>query len=412
MAGETLVVRAAKILSPDPCAADAILVRDGRIIEVGAWSALVTAGARVLDLPHLTVVPGFIDTHVHISGSGRRSAVEDRRLEADDVQLLRSAGNGSLNLQEGVTTVRDCGARNHVIFTYRDAVQRGYLAGPRILATGAPLTRTGGHGSMWGGEVDTADEVRRHIRGQAKLGADALKVMVDMGLDGAGRARPGLLLFSGAELRTIVGEAADWGLPVVAHCLTVGGIRAATHAGVHSIEHGIFYEPTTGAHAYDEGLVDDIARQGIWVNPGQTFAYEAISTPDPSERFARNAAMFEHRLADAERMLRAGVRMVAGTDAGTYATPFGRFALAPILFAQRMGMTEMQALKACTSDAAEAIGLGGEVGEIRPGLAADLVAVDGDPTIDVTSLERVRLTMRAGSIVHAAGAFAVGEGAS
>jgi imidazolonepropionase-like amidohydrolase len=411
MPGETLVVRAAKILSPDPSAFDAVSVQDGRILEVGTWSALSAAGTRALDLRPLAVVPGFIDTHVHISGSGRRSAVEDRRLETDDVQLLRSAGNGSLNLREGVTTVRDCGARNHVIFTYRDAVQRGYLAGPRVLAAGAPMTRTGGHGSMWGGEVDTPDEVRRHIRQQAKLGADALKVMVDMGLDGSGRARPGLLLFDGRELAGIVREAADWGLLVVAHCLTVAGVKAASHAGVHSIEHGIFYDPATGEHAYDEDLVDDIARQGIWVNPGQTFAYEAISTPDPSERFARNAAMFEHRLADAERMMRAGVRMVAGTDAGTYATPFGRFALAPILFAQRMGMTPLQALKACTSDAAEAIGLAGEIGEIRAGLAADLVAVDGDPTTDVTALERVRLTMRAGSIVHDGGVPALKEAA-
>jgi imidazolonepropionase-like amidohydrolase len=259
---------------------------------------------------------------------------------------------------------------------------------------------------MWGGEVDTRDETRQVIRRQSKLGADALKVMVDMGLDGSGRAKPGLLMFSGEELGWIVQEAADWGLPVIAHCLTVDGIRSATTARVHSIEHAIFYDPGTGEHAYDPALVDEIAANGIWVNPGQTFAYEAISTPQPGERFARNAQMFDARLQDSERMLAAGVRMVTGTDAGTYATPFGRFALAPVLFATRMGMSPFEALRAATSDAAEAIGIRHAAGRIQPGMAADLVAVDGDPTVDITALERVRLTMIGGRIVHRDGVAA------
>jgi imidazolonepropionase-like amidohydrolase len=394
------LVRASRILAPEPTESDAVLIEGTRIAAVGRWLDLSSVQASVLDVRPLTVVPGLVDTHVHISGSGKRTAVDDRRTESDDIQLLRCAGNGYANLKEGVTTVRDCGARNQVVFTYRDAIRRGALDGPRVLATGSPLTRTGGHGSMWGGEVDTPEEARRVIRRQSKLGADALKVMVDMGLDGSGRAKPGLLMFPSDELGEIVREARDWGLPVVAHCLTLAGIRSAAAAGVHSIEHAIFYDPLTGEHAYDPELVDEIARKRIWVNPGQTFAYEAISTRDPSERFARNAAMFEHRLEDSAKMLTAGVRLVAGTDSGTYATPFGRFALAPVLFAQRMGMNARQALATCTTDAAEAIGLQDELGAIRPGLAADLVAVEGDPEADVTALERVRLVMQSGRIVH------------
>ena len=198
----------------------------------------------------------------------------------------------------------------------------------------------------------------------------------------------------------IVREAADWGLRVIAHCLTLDGIRAAATARVHSIEHAIFYDGGTGQHAYDPALVDEIAENGIWVNPGQTFAYEAISKPGVGEKFSRNAALFEARLEDDAKMLAAGVRLVSGTDAGTYATPFGRFALAPVLFAQRVGMTPLAALAASTSDAAEAIGLAAETGSLRQGLAADLIAVDGDPSTDVTALERVRLTMLGGRIVH------------
>jgi imidazolonepropionase-like amidohydrolase len=401
MTADATLIRGSRVFSPDATEADTILVADGRIVATDAWAALSPAdSAGVVDLRPLAIVPGFVDTHVHISGSGRRSAVEDRRSETDEVQLLRAAGNGFRTLREGVTTVRDCGARNDVIFAYRDAARRGYLAAPRVLASGSPLTRTGGHGSMWGGEVDTPDEVRRIVRRQAKLGADCLKIMVDMGLDGAGRARPGLLMFPADELTTIVNEAADWGLPVIAHCLTAGGIAAATKARVHSIEHAIFYDAATGEHAYDPALVDEIARNAIWVNPGQTFAYEAIAQAGPDERFARNAALFEKRLEDDAKMLAAGVRLVSGTDAGTYATPFGRFALAPILFSQRIGMTPLDALRASTSAAAEAIGWAGQVGSLRPGLAADLLAVDGDPETDVTALERVRVTILGGEVVH------------
>jgi imidazolonepropionase-like amidohydrolase len=400
MPGPTLF-RGSRVFAPDPAAADTVLVEQGRVLDVGPWDALsATAGATVVDIRPDAIVPGFVDTHVHLTGSGLRTAVDDRRTETSEVQLLRAAGNGFRALREGVTTLRDCGARNEVIFAYRDAAKRGLLAAPRVLASGSPLTRTGGHGSMWGGEVDTPDEIRRVIRRQAKLGADCLKVMVDMGLDGAGRARPGLLMFPPDEMRAIVREAADWGLPVIAHCLTATGIASAAHAAVHSIEHAIFYDPTSGAHAYDEALVAEMAGKGIWVNPGQTFAYEAIAKPAAGEKYGRNAAMFQLRLEDDARMAAAGIRLVSGTDAGTYATPFGRFALAPVLFAQAVGMTPIQALRASTSDAAEAIGLHGEVGELRAGLAADLLAVDGDPESDVTSLERVRVVVQAGEIVH------------
>jgi imidazolonepropionase-like amidohydrolase len=400
MAAGTALIRGSMVYQPLPLPADTVLIVDGRVAGIGPWAEFATTDVQTVDVRPCAIVPGLVDTHAHLSGSGSRSAVEDRRTETNEVQLLRAAGNGFRALREGLTTVRDCGARNEVIFSYREAARRGYLAAPRVLASGSPLTRTGGHGSMWGGEVDAPDEVRRVIRRQAKLGADCLKVMVDMGLDGSGRARPGLLMFGAAELRSIVNEATDWGLPVIAHCLTAGGIAAATEARVHSIEHAIFYDAARGAHAYDEALVDEIARRQIWVNPGQTFAYDAIAHPEPGERFARNAALFEVRLEDDARMLAAGVRLVAGTDAGTYATPFGRYALAPILFAQRIGMTALQALAACTSEAAAAIGLGGEVGELRVGLAGDLVAVDGDPEVDVTALERVRVTILAGEIVH------------
>lgn len=395
-----LVVRGTQLLTPEPTTFDAVLIEGDRVAGIGKAEDLSSnSDTDTIDARPFSLVPGLIDTHVHITGSGTRSAPELRKSEPVEMHMLRAAGNAARALREGVTTVRDCGARNDAVFPFRAAIEKGALDAPRLLTSGSPLTRTGGHGHWWGGEADNTDEVVRTVRRQGKLGAECIKVMVDGGLDGGGRAKPGLLMFNESELSVLVQEAAGWGLPVIAHCLTTPAIRVAAAANVHSIEHAIFYDPLTGEPDYDADLVDEIVERGIWVNPGQTFAYEAISDPQPDERFQRNAAMFRTRLEHDGAMLSAGVRMVSGTDAGTYATPFGRFALAPELFADPIGMSPLESLRSCTSAAAEAIGMSQETGSLEVGRFADLVAVEGDPTQDITALARVRLTMVGGRTV-------------
>lgn len=402
---ERTLVRAARIYDPAATDADALLIAGDRIAAVGRADEFGSApdeGARVLDLRPYVLVPGFVDTHVHSTGSGLRSAPADMREDSTEVLLLRAADNGRRALAEGVTTMRDCGARNEVIFAYRDAARRGVVTAPRVRACGSPLTRTGGHGHWWGMEADTPDEVRRAIRTQSKLGANGLKVMVDGGIDTGGLARPGLLLFDAEALTAVVAEAADWGLPVVAHCLTVAGIRASVAARVHSIEHAIFYDTERGAPSFDPALADAIAAAGIRVAPGQAFAYEVFTNPSPNDLFARNAELFGTRLDDDRAMRERGVRLVTGTDAGWYATPFGRYHLAPRLFVDRIGMAPLEALGACTAEAAASLGLGAETGRLRAGLAADVVALDGDPATDVDALRRVRAVIAAGRLVHEA----------
>ena len=392
MAGDRQILRAARILDPAPTEADTLLVEGDRIAAVGTWAefgATPEDAARVVDLRPFTLVPGFVDTHVHATGSGLRSAPADMRTDPDEVILLRAAENGRRALAEGVTTLRDCGARNDVILAYRDAARRGIVTAPRVLACGSPLTRTGGHGHWWGMEADTPDEIRRAIRRQSKLGCDGLKVMIDGGIDTGGLARPGLLLFDAEALTAIVLEAADWGLPVVAHCLTTAGIRSSVEAGVHSIEHAIFYDTDARGPDFDLALADEIARRDIWVAPGQAFAYEVFTNPNPTDLFAKNAKLFGSRLDDDAAMRERGVRLVTGTDSGWYATPFDQYHLAPQLFAERVGMTPLAALAASTSLAAESLGL-----------AADVVAVEGDPSEDVRALERVRAVMAGGRLVH------------
>ena len=402
---ERVLVRGAAIYDPAATDADAVLIEGERIAAIGRvdeFGAASGASARVVDMRPCALVPGFVDTHVHSTGSGLRSAPADMRTDAPDVLLLRAVENGRRALAEGVTTMRDCGASNDVIFAYRDAARRGVVTAPRVLACGSPLTRTGGHGHWWGLEADTPDEVRRAIRRQSKRMADGLKVMVDGGIDTGGPAKPGLLLFDAGALSAVVAEAADWGLPVVAHCLTVAGIRASVEARVNSIEHAIFYDTERRAPAFDPALADAIAEAGIWVAPGQAFAHEVFTNPSPGDLFARNAELFGTRLDDDRAMRERGVRLVTGTDAGWYATPFGRYHLAPWLFADRAGMSPLEALAASTADAAESLGLSAVTGRLRPGLAADVVAVDGDPSSDVASLARVRAVFRAGRLVHEA----------
>ena len=408
MVDETaIIVRGGRIYDPDVTDADAILIEGGSIAAVGRAEDLALAGSamiRTIDLRPFTVVPGFVDTHVHATGAGLRSTPADIRTEDDQTQLMRAIENGLRALREGVTTMRDCGARNEVIFTYRDAARRGTVTAPRVLACGSPLTRTGGHGHWWGMEADTPDEIRRAIRRQSKLGADALKVMVDGGIDTGGKAKPGLLLFDADTLSMVVAEAADWGLPVAAHCLTTAGIRASVSARVHSIEHAIFYDIERRGPVYDEPLAQEIADARIWVGPGQAFAHEVFTNPGPDDLFATNATLYATRLRDDAAMREQGVRLVAGTDAGWYATPFGRYGLAGRMFVDEIGMSPLEALRACTGDAAESLGLGTTTGRLRPGMAADLVALDGDPAQDVGAMARVRAVIAGGRLVHESGA--------
>lgn len=395
----TVLVRAARVLAADRRPADALLVRDGRIVALGRLGDLDTGSAeQTLDLGPLTVSPGFIDTHVHITGSGTRSAPEDMQRDPPAVLLLRAAANAQRALAEGVTTVRDCGAHNDVIFPFKAAANHGVLPAPRVLAAGAPLTRTGGHGHWWGLEADTDDEVRRAVRRQAKAGADCIKVMVDGGIDLTNH-QPGLLYFEPPELRLLVEEARRWRRPVAAHCLTAAGVRSATYAGVHTIEHAIFYEPDVDGTRYDPAVGEQIARQGIIVDPGHAFAHEVFTDPTAATTFPRNARMFTQRLEDNVQMLRQGIKLVPGSDAGWYATPFGRYALMPELMVSAMGMTPHQALLACTAVAAEAVGLERETGALAPGLRADLVGLESDPTDDVGAMARVRFTMVGGRVL-------------
>lgn len=379
--------------------ADAVLVEQGRIAAVGAGAELAPRADRMLELDARWVAPGFVDTHVHMTGTGTVDAPAGMAREPREVLLLRAAENARRALAEGITTMRDCGARADVIFPFRDAAGQRIVPAPNLLACGGALTRTGGHGHWWGLEADSDDEVRKCVRAQSKAGADSLKVMVDGGID-LGRHTPGLLYFDADALRVAVQEASDWGMRVAAHCLTAAGVRAAVTAGVTSVEHAIFYELADDATRYDPAVGAAMAERGIYASPGPAFAYEVLTNPAAATAFPRNARLFDQRLEDDARLHQQGVALVASTDAGWYATPFGQFARVAELFVDRVGLSAAEAFAACTRVAAESLGIGDRTGSLAVGKDADLVVLDGDPTRDVTAMRSPRLTMVRGRVLH------------
>jgi imidazolonepropionase-like amidohydrolase len=396
------LLKATGVVTPDAANADAIMTDGSRIVQVGTFDELAAAApeAVVLELTGLFLAPGFIDTHVHITGNGTVSAPIEIQNASPETLLLRAAGNAQTALAEGVTTVRDLGAPNSVILPFRDAAAAGLFPAPRVLAAGAPLTRTGGHGHWWGLEADTADEIKIAVRRQSKAGVDALKVMVDGGID-LGRQIPGLLYFKPDDMRLAVDEAHDWGLRVAAHCLTSAGVRSAVLAGVDSVEHGIFYELELDDTRYDTEIGAMMADRGIFMDPGPAFAYSVFTQPGAeNSMFAKNARLFRKRLEDNARLHEQHVRIVAGSDAGWFGTPFGQYALIPKLLVEESGLSPAAAFDACTAAAAESLGLAHETGAIRTGLRADIVAVDGDPRTDVTAMSRVRMTMVGGQLSY------------
>jgi len=406
----TVALHGRHVVTPGGSPADTVEIDGDRITRIGNWSEIGASidPAKVLHLPGLTLAPGLVDTHVHITGSGRVTAPHDSQTDPNGDLLLRAAANAAKALAEGVTTVRDVGARNDVIFAFKAAAEKGLVDAPTVLAAGAPLTRTGGHGHWWGAEADTPDEIRRVVRSHAKAGADAIKVMVDAGVD-IGRNRPGLLLFDAEDIALIVEEADRFRLPVAAHTLTVSGIDAAVKGGVHSLEHAIFYDAAAGTARFDPELADEARDRGMYVDPGPAFAYEVFADPKATTTWPRQAKLFSERLDHDRLMQDRGLTIVAGTDAGWYATPFGRFHLAPWLMVERMGMTARQAFDACTIVSARSMSIDKDTGSLEAGKRADIIGLGEDPTVNIEALKDVRITVARGRVVHNATGRAVGS---
>lgn len=386
-----------------------VVVRNGvvdRIVDGVDWNDLADArkaGATVeeLDWRQFFVLPGLIDCHVHLTmqwdaGVRQRAVTEDA-----PVQAVHGVANALKTLRAGFTTVRDVGSSGTTVFAVRDAINRGEIPGPRILASGAAISVTGGHGDptngfradLWGmessGVADGVDGCRHAVREQIRRGADMIKLTATGGVLSASSAGLAQHFFDD-ELEAIVQTAHKMGRKVAAHAHGTDGINAALRAGVDSIEHGTYL---------DEDSIGLFKRSGAYLVPtllaGATVAANAETPGYYLPMVARKAREVGPRMMDMFRKAQeGGVRIAFGTDTGV--SPHGENAREFALMVKG-GMTPSEAIISATIVAAELLGVKDQVGTLEPGKAADMICVAGDPTREITELERVKGVVKGGA---------------
>lgn len=371
-----------------------LVVREGRIQEIVSGRA--PHGIPVLDCSGKTVMPGMIDAHVHLVFTPLQTHEEViAEYMASDARTLsiRALRNAQAAFRAGVTTVRDCGDRDFTSLSVKQAIDRGIVVGPRILVGGPPITTTGGHCHFLGGRADSQDEIRRAVRERVERGADFIKVMAT-----GGNMTPGsnnrLAQYSLDELTLLVNEAHRLDKRVAAHTLATEGIRIAVAAGADTLEHCTWLASSeTAGLEYDAACVDEMAAKGLYWSNTITGLMRALITGEP-------LAMPRELVADwfdlFRRMYDRGVKMVISSDAGVRNTRFEEFAIGVEVAAREMALEPMEAIKAITATAAEALGIDAEVGTAEPGKVADLIVMDTDPTKDISALRRVERVIKSG----------------
>jgi imidazolonepropionase-like amidohydrolase len=384
-----------------------VVLENGRVGKIysgqapdGGWPP----GARTLDLRGHTLLPGLIDAHVHLVLPGDGTPFETSVREPDGVLTVAAGENARRALRAGITTVRDCGGMRDATLDLRRARQLGYAILPRLHLCGRPITITGGHCWYFGGEADGADEIRRMVRRLLKSGVDYIKIMATGG--GTVGTMSWLPSFSAEELRAAVDEAHRFGRRVGIHSLCAAATRTVLSAGADQIEHAYFIADADGRQEFEPRVADAIAQAGTPVTTTLSVGHyliEALSRREAraqgeQDLLERWQSMFARTLENARRMHAAGVRFVAGTDAGWRFTPFDGL-VTEIELIREAGASPAEAIAAATSDAAAAMGIGGETGSLREGLAADIIAVAGDPLADLGVLRRPAMVMLGGVVV-------------
>jgi imidazolonepropionase-like amidohydrolase len=368
-------------------------VDSGRIVAVNP--AEPPAGAETVDLGDLTLLPGLIDAHTHLTGDIEGDWVTRPLRETPADWALRGARNARKTLLAGFTTVRDLGAAGFSDVALMKAIDGGLVEGPRMIPAAHAVGITGGHcdETGWspgvlergieGGVADGPDAVVRAVRYQLKHGAKVVKVCATAGVLSFD-ATVGAQQLSDAELEAVVEEAARHGVRVAAHAHGAEGILAAAGAGVNSIEHGSMLT--------DEAIAL-MKERGIYLVP--TTALRDIELPNlPPAILAKRRSIAEVAKESLRRAIRAGVKIALGTDAGVL--PHGTNARELAALVDR-GMRPADAIRAATVNAADLLGVG-DRGVIAAGRLADLIAVKGDPLADVGVMREVRWVMKGGAV--------------
>jgi len=380
-----------------------IVVTDGRIASVvgrGGARPLIPAGARRIDLPGLTLLPGLIDMHVHLADSPLINGY-DRLEYTDAFWPTLGVPNARAMLEAGFTTIRSLGADDYADVAIRQGIEAGFYPGPRIVAAGRSFGPTGGHCdtndlppsiTFRGGEqgVNGPAEVRLRVRELRRRGAQVIKICATGGVFSSNTS-PGAQQMGEDEIRAAVEEAHMLGLRVAAHAHGTEGIKAAIRSGVDTIEHASFLDDEAIRLARDRGtwLSMDIYNTEYTLSEGERNGVREENLQKEREVGTRQRESFR-------QSVRGGARHVFGTDAGVY--PHGTGGRQFRVMTE-FGMTPLQAIQAATSNAAEALGRTDQVGAIAVGRFGDMIAVAGDPLANVRLLETVPVVIKGGELV-------------
>jgi imidazolonepropionase-like amidohydrolase len=399
-----VAIKAARLFdgTSDSVTNNAVVIVEGTKIK--AIGGAIPAGAEVIDLGDVTLLPGFIDAHTHLSSeSGENFYLNyfEATMRHPAEQALLASTFARRTVEAGVTTVRDVGSSDYIDISLRNAIANGYIVGPRMLVAVHPIGATGGHGDgeaippsrggiQYGpldGVCNGADECRAAVRYQVKYGADVIKCMPSGGVLSLSDPVDTPQL-TRAEMDAIVDEAHAWGRKVAAHCHGDAAAKTAIAAGVDSIEHGTFLQPDTLALMRDKGIflvptlmAADAVGQKLDKLPA-TIASKARAAIASRDALFRNA-------------MKAGVKIAFGTDSAV--SPHGKNAHEFYLMTS-LGMSPAAALRT-TAASATLLGLDDKIGTITTGKLADIIAVPGNPLTDIKATERVSFVMKEGTVV-------------
>jgi len=390
------------------------LTRVGRAAEM----SLELESTSVEHFPQSTILPGIVDAHAHLTLAGDRRTYEQMVLDPDEMMALVSVSNLQRHLATGVTTLRDNGGRNRVTFIVREAIQRGYFIGPRLLLSGRPITHSYGHFYWCNGVADGADAIRAVVRQLVAEGADHIKIMASGG--GTAGNIPYYPSYTAAELRVAVEAAHALGRLTTAHCRAKQSMLNAVEAGLDCIEHGEFLVPgevleyggaiaNSGVMQYDPRVTDKLLEAGTFVSyTMQAGGYDSLVelrekraddrlSPAEDARRDRLESYYDTKLEIFRRLLADGMlpRLVISSDAGPFDCEFGRMVYG-LRLAVAGGMTTLQAIEAATRVAAQACGVSPLVGTLEAGKEADLFVVGGNPLDDIERIADVQAVYLAG----------------
>ena len=378
-----------------------VVVTDGRITAIEDGTVAGPAGATVIDMRDKTLVPGLTDLHVHLTGDPGGDFWKEA-VEPEDWGVVVGAKNALVTAKAGFTTVREAGSAPTTAFSLRRGTAEGLIPGPRIVAAGPALAIIGGHGDVNGFRSDVnellntgftctgAQECAAKVRKASQAGSDIIKITATGGvLSQQGRGLEAH--FTSDEMKSIADTAHSLGLKVMAHAHGARGIEAAARAGIDTIEHGTYLDEPAARAMKANGTVlvpTLMAFQGISERLGKGVYTPTVETK--VRAVAEKAQVFMRQA------MQWGVPIAFGTDAGVFdhgRNP-GEFRLM-----KAQGMNDRQALASATTAAAKVLGMENEIGRIAPGYSADIIAVAGDPTKDVTVLEKVDWVMARGRVI-------------